>query len=426
MDDFEIIQDTNTESAPEKISLIPEGWSKNDSIITVIGVGGAGNNAVSRMVHEGIKDVNYMICNTDKQVLGNTEVPNRLQLGTVLTKGLGAGCDPEVGRKAALESLDDIKAFLAGTTEMVFITCGMGGGTGTGAAPVIAQAAKEKDLLVIGVVTLPFKDEGPDPRARAIAGVTEMKKHVDSLLVVDNNKLYDIYGDLNINEAFGKADEVLCTAVKGIADVIHSHGFINVDFADVKMVMKNSGVALIGIGEGQGEDRAIEAVQQAFHSPLLNDLDLSTAHQALVNITYSAASGSGLRVDEMGQIMSYINDFTGNNSNFKRGLVDDPKAGEKVHVTVIATGFEMTTLPVYIQVDSKDKIVLSQTDAEDMYQVGAPLQVTYQGQGAAPRYKFKAGEKPAMILGPDDVIDDVEIEPAMKRRDRLIQMSKQE
>ena len=410
------------ENNTEKIEIIPSNWQKNESIITVIGVGGGGNNAVERMFHDGITDVNYMVCNTDKQVLESSEVPNKLQLGAILTKGLGAGCDPETGRKAAVESLEQIKAFLADTTEMVFITCGMGGGTGTGASPVIAEAAKEKDLLVIGVVTLPFRDEGPAARNRAIGGLKEMQKHVDSLLVVDNNKLYDIYGSLKLNEAFSKADEVLSTAVRGITDVIHSHGFINMDFADVKMVMKNSGVALIGIGEGEGEGRAMTAVQQAFHSPLLNDLDLTTAGKALVNITYSEQN-KGMKVEELGQIMEYINNYTGNNSNYKRGLVDDPKAGDKVHVTVIATGFEMTSLPQYVQVDDKDKIVINASETDDMYQTGVPLQKTLKGSNGAPKIHLKPGEKPALIIGEGESIENLEIEPAFKRRDRMIQQN---
>ncbi|MCI2082458.1 MAG: cell division protein FtsZ [Bacteroidales bacterium] len=415
-----IIKDLNDYDDMEDIKIIPNDWKKTESIITVIGVGGGGNNAVTHMYHAGIKEVNFMICNTDKQVLEDSDVPNKLQLGEVLTKGLGAGCDPETGRKAALESLKKIKDFLEGSTEMVFITCGMGGGTGTGAAPVIAEAAKEKGLLVIGVITLPFRDEGPAARNRAIAGLAEMKKHVDSLLVVDNNKLYEIYGKDKFFEAFPKADEVLCTAVKGIADIIHSHGHINVDFADVKMVMKNSGIALIGIGEGEGEGRALKAVTQAFTSPLLNELDLSTARSALVNITTGDGDDS-MKMEEFSQIMDYINDYTGNADNFKRGVVKDHNAGSKIMVTVIATGFEMTSLPQFVQIDSKDKIYLKPEEAEGMYQTGAPIQKTLHNENTTPNVHFKPNEKPALIVGEDDSIDNLEIEPAFKRRDRMIQ-----
>ncbi|MEG2849531.1 MAG: cell division protein FtsZ, partial [Bacteroidales bacterium] len=267
--------------------IVPDGWNMSQSIIKVIGVGGGGCNAVTEMFRQGIKDVEFMICNTDMQSLKISNVPETLRLGTDLTKGLGAGCDPERGRRAATESIEEIRKSMQGNTEMVFITAGMGGGTGTGAAPVIAQVAKELGKLTVGVVTLPFRDEGTEFIKRAIIGIRELQKHVDSLLIIDNQKLYQVFGNLTIFQAFPRADEVLSTAVKSIAEIITRPGFINVDFADVRMVMKNSGMAIMGMGEAEGPDRAIDAVKKAFESPLLNDCDLTTAKGVLVNITSS-------------------------------------------------------------------------------------------------------------------------------------------
>jgi len=323
---------------------LPIDWEDNKSIIKVIGVGGGGCNAVNQMFRQGIKDVDFIICNTDTQALKASPVQYKLQLGNVLTRGLGAGCNPEQGRKAALESIDKIKEMLSGATEMVFITAGMGGGTGTGAAPVIAQVAKEMGLLTVAVVTLPFRDEGTEFLKRAIIGIKELESHVDSLLVIDNQKLYKIFGDLSIFDAFPRADSVLNTAVKGIAEIITRPGFINVDFADVRMVMKNSGMALMGSGSASGENRAIKAVEEAFSSPLLNDFDLTSAKNVLVNITSS--SEFGLTMAELSQIMDYIREFTGGNAeNFKRGVVCDPAIGEAISITVVATGFDMRALP---------------------------------------------------------------------------------
>lgn len=323
---------------------LPTDWETKKSIIKVIGVGGGGGNAVNQMHRQGIKDVDFLVCNTDMQALKASPIAEKIQLGNVVTRGLGAGCDPEQGRKAAMETIDTIKASLSGGTEMVFITAGMGGGTGTGAAPVIARVAKEMGILTVAVVTLPFRDEGAQFLKRAIIGIRELEKSVDSLLIIDNQKLYKIFGDLPIFEAFPKADAVLSTAVKGIAEIITRPGFINVDFADVRMVMNNSGMALMGSGIGEGENRAINAVEAAFLSPLLNDFDLKSAKNILVNITSS--NTNGLKMAELSQIMAYISEFTGGNAeNFKRGVVCDPDIGEAISVTIVATGFEMDSLP---------------------------------------------------------------------------------
>ncbi|MDO4736498.1 MAG: cell division protein FtsZ, partial [Bacteroidia bacterium] len=271
--------------------------------------------------------------------------------------GLGAGCDPERGRKAATESIDDIKKALQGNTEMVFITAGMGGGTGTGAAPVIAKVAREMKKLTVGVVTLPFRDEGQEFLRRAIIGIKELQKHVDSLLIIDNQKLYQVFGELTVFKAFPRADEVLCTAVRSISEIITRPGFINVDFADVKMIMQNGGMAIMGIGEAEGPDRAVDAVRKAFESPLLNDCDLTTAKGVLVNIT-SSEEGGGLTMSELSQIMDHVNSYTGTANKFKRGVVLDPTMGQKISVTVVATGFDVQNLPQISTGEEDDVVIL--------------------------------------------------------------------
>ncbi len=323
--------------------MILPNWESTGNNIKVIGVGGGGTNAVSHMYNNGIKNVDFLICNTDLQALKRSPVPDKLQLGAVLTKGLGTGCDPDKGRKAAEESIEQIKASLGGSTELVFITAGMGGGTGTGAAPIIAEVAQELGLLTIAVVTLPFRDERSEFMRRAIAGIKELEKHVDSLLIIDNQKMYRLFDDLTIFDAFPKVDEVLSTAVRGISDIITSDGYINVDLNDVRMAMKNSGMALMGIGVAEGENRAIKAVEQALKSPLLSDYDLSSAKSVLVNITTSRQGA--LKVDEINQALDYINDYTRSAYNFKRGFVEDESMGERVSITIVVTGFNMSALP---------------------------------------------------------------------------------
>ncbi len=342
---------------------VPLDWGASNSIIKVVGVGGGGSNAVNQMYRHGIMNVDFLVCNTDTQALKDSPVTQKIQLGNVLTRGLGAGCNPEQGRKAALESVEQIKEMLSGSTEMVFITAGMGGGTGTGAAPVIAQVSKELGLLTVGVVTLPFRDEGPEFMTRAVLGIKEMEKYVDSLLIIDNQKLYKIYGDLSIFDAFPKADNVLSTAVKGIAEIITRPGFINVDFADVRMVMNNSGMAILGTGSASGENRAARSVEEAFNSPLLNDLDLTTAKNVLVNITSS--KDHGLTMSELSQIMDYIKEYTGTAVNFKRGVVCDPSVGEAISVTVVATGFNMNSLPQISTKDGKPVITVTLGEEDD-------------------------------------------------------------
>lgn len=416
---------------------IPENWETNGSIIKVIGVGGGGGNAVSQMFQQGIKDVDFMICNTDTMALKNSPVLEKIQLGHDLAKGLGAGCDPERGRNAALESIDTIKASLSGHTEMVFITAGMGGGTGTGAAPVIARLAREMNLLTVGIVTLPFRDEGQEFLKRAIVGIKELEKYVDSLLIIDNQKIYKIFGELNIFEAFPKSNQVLNSAVKGISEIITRPGFINVDYADVKMIMQNSGMALLGTGTAQGDNRAIRAVEEAFSSPLLNDYDLKTAKGVLVNITSS--SNNGLTMAELSQIMDYIKEYTGENVlKFKRGVVNDPEIGEAISVTVVATGFDMHSLP---QISTEgDKIVQTVTLGDDISNQHQPTQIVIdiknnskiqiepisrpdRTRPAAIQTSSSPGtvnSKPALILTAEDNIVDLENQPAYIRRKVMI------
>jgi cell division protein FtsZ len=333
------------------------------SIIKVLGVGGGGSNAVNHMFRQGIKDVDFIVCNTDAQALANSPVPVKIQLGASLTEGRGAGNKPEVGRQAAIESLDNLSEMFSVNTRMLFITAGMGGGTGTGAAPVIARAAKETGILTVGIVTIPFKNEGPRRINQALEGIGELEKHVDSLLVINNEKIRQIYGDLRLSEAFSKADDVLAVAAKGIAEIITVHGFINVDFADVQTVMTNSGVAILGTGMALGEGRAIEAVKQALNSPLLNDTDIKGAKNILLNVL----SGSEeVTMDEIGQIIDYVKDCSGINSDLIWGNGTDLSLGNKISVTIIATGFNAGSIPeLYIRKRQLDLIPLEENPATD-------------------------------------------------------------
>ncbi len=316
---------------------------ERSSIIKVLGIGGGGNNAVNHMFEKGIRDVNFVVCNTDHQALAKSPVPIKVQIGEALTEGRGAGSKPEVGRQAALENIDDVMDSLSGNTKMVFITTGMGGGTGTGATPVIAKACKDSGLLTIAVVTIPFKSEGKVRIHQAIEGVTELKDHVDSLLVINNEKLREIYGNQPVSTAFAKADDILTTAVKGIAEIITVTGYINVDFADVETVMKDSGVAIMGMGKAAGENRAIKAIEDALGSPLLNSNDIQGAKSILINIS----SGTGeheLTMDELGEITDFMYDQASDDALIIRGLSKDENLCEEICVTVIATGFESNSI----------------------------------------------------------------------------------
>lgn len=311
--------------------------TERPSIIKVIGVGGGGSNAVNHMFKLGIKGVDFIVCNTDNQALEKSPVPIKVQLGPGLTQGLGAGAMPEVGRKAALENTEEIKEILRHNTKMVFITAGMGGGTGTGAAPIIASIAREMGILTVGIVTIPFGFEGKKRKAQADAGVEEMRKNVDTLLVICNDKLREIHGDLKLREAFGHADDILAIAAKSIAEIITTTLHINVDFADIQTVMKESGVAIMGSSHAEGANRAVMAVEKALHSPLLNDNSIEGARYILLNIT---SGNEEITMDEMTEITDYIQERAGHTAEVIMGVGTDEALQGGINVTVIATGFK--------------------------------------------------------------------------------------
>lgn len=331
--------------------------------IKVIGVGGGGGNAVRHMFEYGIKDVDFVLCNTDAQALLDSPIPNKIQLGQSLTGGRGAGNKPEIGRESALENLKEIESVLLDNTQMVFVTAGMGGGTGTGAAPVIAKAAKENNVLTVGIVTVPFRFEGRRRIEQAMKGIEELKEHVDSLLVINNERVREMYGNLAVSDAFARADDVLAIGAKGIAEIITVHGKVNVDFADVQTVMTDSGVAIMGSARAEGEDRARIAIEEALHSPLLNNADIRGAKDILLNIT----SGSQeVTMDEITDITEYIIDEAGDEVNMIWGSVHDESLGECINVTVIATGFEMEELPDFASKKSRTpkKVELPSSEKE--------------------------------------------------------------
>ncbi len=312
---------------------------KNQSnVIKVIGVGGGGSNAINHMFKQGIKGVDFIVCNTDSQALQNSPVPNKIQLGVGLTEGLGAGANPEVGQQSALESIEEIEKMLDTNTKMIFITAGMGGGTGTGAAPVIAQLAKERDILTVGIVTIPFQFEGKVRSEQALLGVERLRKNVDSLIVINNNKLREVYGNLGFKAGFSKADEVLSTASRGIAEVITHHYTQNIDLKDAKTVLSNSGTAIMGSATASGETRAKDAIVDALDSPLLNENKITGAKNVLLLIV----SGTNeITIDEIGEINDHIQAEAGFNANIIMGVGEDESLGEAVAVTIIATGFNV-------------------------------------------------------------------------------------
>ena len=312
---------------------------KNQSnVIKVIGVGGGGSNAINHMFRQGIIGVDFVVCNTDSQALHTSPVPNKIQLGVSLTEGLGAGAKPEIGQQAALESIEEIEKMLDANTKMVFITAGMGGGTGTGAAPVIAQLAKERGILTVGIVTIPFQFEGKNRSEQAMEGVERLRKQVDSLIVINNNKLREVYGNLGFKAGFSKADEVLATASKGIAEVITNHLTMNIDLKDAKTVLSDSGTAIMGSYVASGSDRAKIAIQSALDSPLLNDNKITGAKNVLLLITFGSDE---ITIDEISEINEYIQNEAGHNANIIMGIGEDEKLEDSISVTVIATGFNI-------------------------------------------------------------------------------------
>ncbi|HPF00482.1 MAG TPA: cell division protein FtsZ [Bacteroidales bacterium] len=313
------------------------------TIIKVFGVGGGGSNAVNHMFKQGINGVDFVICNTDVQSLGTSPVPVKLQIGAGLTEGRGAGNSPEIGRNAALENADEIRELLSQNTKMVFITAGMGGGTGTGAAPVIAQVAKELDILTVGIVTTPFGFEGGKRKNQASQGIDEMRKYVDSLIIINNDKVREHYGNLKLSEAFCKADDILTVAAKGISELITIPGYMNVDFEDVKAIMKNSGIAIMGTGIAEGEDRAQKAVELALNSPLLDDNEIYGARNVLLFIS---SGEDEISMDEVSDISDYIQNAAGSTAEVIWGTGTDLSLGNSISVTVVATNFNKHSSPV--------------------------------------------------------------------------------
>ena len=360
---------------------------KTPTIIKVIGVGGGGGNAVEYMYDKGICDVDFVICNTDYQALKNSPIPNKVQLGKELTGGHGAGNSPSMGEKSALESLDDIEKLLKENTRMAFITAAMGGGTGTGAAPVIAKLAKDMGILTVGIVSVPARFEGPKRLDQAREGLRRLKDNVDCLIVIDNEKIKKIYGSETLSSAFAKANDVLNIAAKGIAEIITLPGYINVDFADVRTVMTDSGVAIMGAAQASGEDRAIRAITEAMESPLLNNNDILGAKDILLNIT----SGTDeITMDEMSQITSHIIRKVGNNAAVIWGVGTDLNLGDAVSVTIIATGFPTRDIDI-LDGDVKEKPV-------------SPVMLTDK----------EVAVKPGMDAGKIRELEDI---PAFERRD---------
>ena len=402
--------------------IVPTDWVPENSIIKVIGVGGGGCNAVNYMYHQHIEGCTFIVCNTDKQVLEQCDVPIKIQLGE---DGLGAGTNPTEGRNAALNSQDIIEEkVLSGNTEMLFITAGMGGGTGTGAAPVIASMAKKKGILTVGVVTIPFKSQGPETMTKAIDGINELEKNVDSLRIINNEKLLEVYGELLLQKMFPKADEVLATAVRGITEIIKKRGYMNVDFKDVRTMMKNSGYALMGCGSGTGENRIENAVRNALESPLLNDYDLSTAQNFLINITVGN-NDQGMTATQYSKVTEMIKTYTGKANNFKTGLVfdDDPNFGDKVNITVIVTGINMPILQP--QVDLGNMIIIDHSFVykknEGNCEEGIELpeirseKIGYNNSAIRKKIVFEEGRKPALLIGEGEDKSELEMTPAIKR-----------
>lgn len=360
------------------------------SIIKVIGVGGGGGNAVNHMYLSGITGVDFIICNTDAQALESSPIPNKVQLGASLTEGMGAGSIPEVGKNSAIENIDDIKAMLGSTTKMLFITAGMGGGTGTGASPIIAKAAKELDILTVAIITTPFSFEGKRRRLQADEGMEELKKYVDSYLVISNDRLREIFGNLTLGSAFGQADDILTTAAKGIAEIITVPGYINVDFKDVRTVMKDSGVAIMGSFAAEGEERALTAVEGALASPLLKDNEIEGARYILLNIS------SGLRevtMDEVSIITDYIQEKAGLSADLIWGNCTDESLEDKLSVTIIATGFQTSEERVHEE-KNKKKISLLTPEEAPLVRPVEPVNSFIQPK-AAPSYEpvLKAKEE---------------------------------
>lgn len=394
--------------------VFPEG-SKNPSIIKVIGVGGGGGNAVNHMYKEGIHDVTFVLCNTDNQALQESPVPIKLQLGT---EGLGAGNRPEKARDAAEESIEDVKEMLHDGCKMVFITAGMGGGTGTGAAPIIAKTAKDMGILTVGIVTIPFLFEGNRKIDQALDGVEEMSKHVDALLVINNERLRDIYADFSVMNAFGKADDTLSVAAKSIAEIITVRGTINLDFNDVKTVLKNGGVAIMSTGYGEGENRVSQAINDALHSPLLNNNDIFNSKKILFNISFSTKNE--LMMEEMNEVHDFMSKF-GKDVETKWGLYVDESLEQRVKFTVLATGFGIKDVPGMDSILNKRTIEEQKKieEQEEREQILDDRRAGYYGKDTAKTSSKKRRYNTYIFtledLDNDDIISMVETTPTYQR-----------
>jgi len=405
-----------------EINNLPFDLPKNQSnVIKVIGIGGGGSNAINYMYSKGIKGVDFVVCNTDAQALENSPVENKIQLGIDLTEGLGAGANPDIGEQAANESFDDIKKMLETNTKMVFITAGMGGGTGTGAAPIISKFAKEMDILTVGIVTMPFQFEGKIRTDQANIGIEKLRNQVDALIVINNNKLRDIYGNLGFKEGFAKADEVLATASKGIAEVITHHYTQNIDLKDAKTVLSNSGNAIMGSARSSGSKRAVEAISSALDSPLLNDNRINGAKNVLLLIV----SGSEeITIDEIGLINEYIQDRAGNGANIIMGIGEDQSLESSISVTVIATGFDPNMQEEIVHSDPKKIIHNLDGENEIIKSLGdnkskTPLQFDFPSSSIDFKEDF---EKSSNYINNIEVrFEEVELERKKHENEFLIQ-----
>ena len=404
--------------------ILPPDWKEEKELIKVIGVGGGGCNAVTYMYNQKIEGCSFIVCNTDAASLRSSNVPVQIKIGT-----LGAGTDPAEGRKAALEHQDEIAAVaLDSGTQMLFITAGMGNGTGTGASPVIAKMAKERGILTVAVVTVPFDNEGSEALSRAIDGIRELEKNVDSLLIIKNQNILKFYGDLLLQDAFPKSNEVLAAAVKSITEIIGKAGYMNVDFHDVKKMMKNSGCALMGSGTGTGEHRIEDAVREAFHSPLLNDYDLKSARNILINITVGL-NEKGVSASQYKEISDEIKKYTGNVNLFKQGLIyeTDPDFGDRVNITAIVTGLKFVDIMGpnedmgnYIMIDNNfryPKRHLSDDGGEVSLpeQLGSRTKIGFNTQDNQRTFRFDPDEKPVLCVLPVDDKSRLEQVPAIRR-----------
>ncbi|MEJ8770214.1 cell division protein FtsZ [Prevotella sp. HCN-7019] len=380
--------------------------TKENTIIKVIGVGGGGGNAVNHMYRQGIHDVSFVLCNTDNQALNDSPVPVRLQLGK---EGLGAGNKPEKARQAAEESIESVKNMLNDGTKMAFITAGMGGGTGTGAAPVIARVSKELGILTVGIVTIPFRFEGARKIDQALDGVEEMSKHVDALLVINNERLREIYPELPVLEAFGKADDTLSVAARSIAEIITNHGLINLDFNDVKTVLKDGGVAIMSMGYGEGEGRVRKAIEDALNSPLLNDNDVFNSKKILLSINFCNENGdnSGLMMEEMNDVNDFMSRF-GSDFEIKWGVGIDSELGKKVKVTILATGFGIENVDgmnKHLKKHTQEEVDRLAREEENEIDRANRRQRFYGRDGGCNQYK----RRPHIFLFSPDNLDNEEV-----------------